>query len=55
MFKSSIVGHVYEKERDNYLWYISMNHGKENWYIGSMFASSLVQKKRMDEWTATGL
>lgn len=32
-----------------------MNHVSEYWYIGSMLARSEMQKKRMDEWTATGL
>lgn len=34
--------------------YKFINHVREYWYIGSMFARSEMQKKRMDECTATG-
>ena len=32
-----------------------MNQVREYWYIGSILANSEMQKKRMEEWTATGL
>lgn len=35
--------------------YKSINQVREYWYIGSMFASSDIQKNKMDPCTATGL
>ena len=35
--------------------YKLMNQVREYWYMGSMLARSEMQKKRMEEWTATGL
>ena len=35
--------------------YRLMNQVREYWYMGSMLARSEMQKKRMEEWTATGL
>ena len=32
-----------------------MNQGSENWYMGSMFESSEMQKNKVAEWVATGL
>ena len=31
-----------------------MNHISEYWYIGSMLARSVMEKKRMEAWAATG-
>ena len=31
------------------------NQVSEYWYMGSMLARSVMEKKRMEEWTAIGL
>ena len=30
------------------------NQVREYWYIGSMFGRSVIEKNKMDEWTAIG-